>query len=92
MSNHEPTTRELAEKLDELMAFLQEHVATKEDLKAYATKEDLTALATREDLLETKNELRREIATFKFDVIDRMDAKLLELENRLIRRFSPLVT
>jgi hypothetical protein len=107
MNNHEITTNKLADKLLELsqnvnqrfqevglkfsslesqlhdlLDFLQEHATTKEDLKAFATKEDLFA---------TKSELRREIATLKLDIIDRMDAKLLELENRLIRRFSPLL-
>ncbi len=69
MMNHKPTTKELAEKLDELMDFLQEHVATKEDLKAFATKKDLAGL--------------------KMDLIDRMDVRLLDLKNDLIRRFAP---
>lgn len=68
--------------LHKLIAFLQEHVATKEDLKAYATKEDLKIFATREDI-------KRELAIQKMDLIDRMDTKILDLKNDLIRRFTP---
>lgn len=95
MSINEITTTELSNKFDhlsknvdglsvrfdELMEFLQEHAATKEDLKAFATKDDLKAFATREDL-------KRELALQKMDIIDRMDDKMFDLKNSLVQRFS----
>ena len=37
-----------------------DHLATKEDLRAFATKEDLRAFATKEDLKALENTLRSE--------------------------------
>jgi len=41
----------------ELLEFIKDTVATKDDLKQYATKTDLEQFATKDDLKEFKNDI-----------------------------------
>lgn len=67
MSNHDETTT------GEIMEFLQENMATKEDLKGFATKEDLQGFATKVDLRKMQEE-----------ILDGVDDKLLKMKGDLI--------
>lgn len=59
--------------MNELMDFLQENMATKEDLAGFATKEDLANFATKHDLKEMEHR-----------ILDTMDDKLTDLKGDLI--------
>ncbi|HAL50122.1 MAG: hypothetical protein UU40_C0008G0023 [Candidatus Uhrbacteria bacterium GW2011_GWD2_41_121] len=79
MVNGETTT-------DEIMEFMRDHMATKEDLKDFVRKSDLEVLATKQDLGALEHRLRDafddKLADFKGDLVVLMrkeDTKLCEL-------------
>ncbi len=84
MNNDEVTTTEILE-------FLQENMATKEDLKDFATKEDIKNFVTKEDLkgFSTKEdfkELRKDLRITEQRIMDHMDDKIADLEGSVILR------
>jgi len=74
----------------EIVEFIRDNAATKEDLLQFATKEDLLQFATKEDLLQfatkedllqfaTKHELHSEIQTVK----NELRSEIQEVKNEL---------
>lgn len=62
---------------DEIMDFLRENMATKEDLKGFAMKEDLERFATKEDLRDFAT--KEDLGKFKHEFMDYTDIRLEKL-------------
>jgi hypothetical protein len=86
MENNETT-------INEVMDFLQENVATKDDLKGFATKDDLKGFATKEDLRDfatkadlglLKEDLTKSLNSLELKLLDAMDDKLGNLKGDLV--------
>lgn len=76
------------DRFTEMMSFLAETVATKEDLKAFATKEDLKAFATKEDLQNVETSLEKKMEDGFSSIRSELKwikEKLIELEERIAR-------
>jgi hypothetical protein len=72
----------------EIVTFVRDNAATKEDLERFATKEDLERFATKEfldeKLAETKNELMNHIDTF-IGLHQKLDIELTALRSKYDR-------
>lgn len=83
MSEENITLQGLNQRFDDLMVFLMENVATKEDLKQFATKDDLFAMRVQFDgkleSMESRFDSRLESMESRFD------SKLDLLRNDLIQ-------
>lgn len=64
------------QRFDELLEFLQAHVATKDDLKGFATKDDLKGFATKDDLQRLEKKMDEDFATK--DDLKRLENKMDE--------------
>ncbi|KKQ56135.1 MAG: hypothetical protein US74_C0018G0006 [Parcubacteria group bacterium GW2011_GWA2_38_13] len=74
----------------ELLEFIKDTVATKDDLKQYATKTDLEQFATKDDLKQyaTKTDLEQfatkdDLKEFKNDIIEKLDGVSKQLTDVL---------
>jgi len=70
--NEENNTKEILE----IVNFIKDNVATKEDLKDFATKEDLKDFATKNDLSDMKEKIREDFSLLQTSVdrlVKRMD-------------------
>jgi hypothetical protein len=70
------------ESIDDIMIFLNDTVATKEDLKAFATKEDLKQFATKEDLERFAAETRVEFIDVRYQMSD-MHADIKRIDKKI---------
>ncbi len=61
--------------MNELMDFLQEHMATREDVANCATKEDLLAL---------RADMQKDMKVMEHRILDTMDDKLTDLKGDLV--------
>ncbi len=93
-ATQEVTLQSLANTVAELFEFLQENMATKDDLKNYATKDDLKNFATKDDLknFATKDDLENNIEKLRLEMqagfrmvhneLDDIKASLKRLEQK----------
>jgi len=62
---------------NEIMDFLKENMATKDDIKNMATKDDIKDMVTKQYLDE-------KLGKFRSDITDYMDRRLLDLKGDLV--------
>lgn len=82
MNQHQNNTPAYGVTNDEIMDFLKEHMATKEDLALMVTKNEL-GLEFGKFRSEMKEDMRLEFGKFRSEMTDYMDRRLLDLKTDL---------
>ena len=78
--NQDQTTTEILE----IVQFLKDNMASKDDLERFATKDDLERFATKDDLEQIKSELMNHVDGF-IGLHQKLDTELTALRSKYDR-------
>lgn len=84
----------------DIVTFVKDNAATKEELDKFATKEDLDRFATKEDLKIVKDEIKEDLKSFatkedlstvKDEIMDKVEYRLKETKDEIMTQIDGLI-